>query len=122
MDRPRLRGLLVRRRTVNDTWASPFVVFLLALAAGALLYAWSRRAAPKPAPLGDKAMPYVGGEPAPAQPLQPGYGFFTVALFFTHVHVAALVHATMPTDVLPWGAIGYLGIVGTAVVVLRWET
>lgn len=107
---------------MTDVWASPFVVFALAVAAGYLLYLWSRRIAPRPAPVGDKTMPYVGGEPAPARSLQPGYGFFTVALFFTLVHVAALVLATMPPGALPWGAIGYLGIVGTAVIVLRWET
>ena len=54
-------------------------------------------------------MPYIGGEVATAQVWQPGYQFFYVALFFTVVHVAALVLATSPPDATPLGApSGYL--------------
>ncbi len=101
---------------------SPFVVFGLAVLVGYLMYFWSRRIAPRPVGAGgDKHMPYVGGEPAVAQSFQPGYAFFYVALFFTLVHVGALVLATMPPGILPWGAVGYLGVIFFAVMILRWE-
>ena len=51
----------------------------------------------------------------------PGYQFFYVALFFTVVHVAALVLATAPADAPLWGPLGYLAIMAVAVMVLRWE-
>jgi hypothetical protein len=42
-------------------------------------------------------------------------------LFFTVVHVAALVIALAPADAPLWATLGYLGIVAIAVTVLRWE-
>ena len=107
--------------TVTDLLTSPFVIFGVAIAVGYLLYFWSRTIAPHPTGGGDKRMPYVGGEPAVAQAFQPGYQFFYVALFFTLVHVAALVLATMPAGMLPWASLGYLGVVAAAVMILRWE-
>ncbi len=107
--------------TVTDILTSPFVIFGVAVAIGYLLFLWSRTVAPASTGGVNKQMPYVGGEPAEAQAYQPGYAFFYVALFFTLVHVAALVLATMPSNVLPWGAVGYLGVVFLAVMILRWE-
>jgi NADH:ubiquinone oxidoreductase subunit 3 (subunit A) len=106
---------------MTDLLGSPLVVFALALGAGYLLYAWSRTFAPAPPPTGEKTMPYVGGEPYKAQKLQPSYQFFHVALFFTLLHVAALVLETAPRGFLPWTALAYLGIVAAAVLVLRWQ-
>ncbi|MGD1005098.1 MAG: hypothetical protein ABR887_06700 [Methanoregulaceae archaeon] len=85
------------------------------------MYLWSRTVAPVSPDTANKLMPYVGGEPMETQSFQPGYQFFYVALFFTLVHVAALVLATLPRNVLPWAAIGYLAIIGVAVMILRWE-
>ena len=106
---------------VADVLTSPFVIFGIAIAVGYALYLWSRTVAPASVASENKNMPYVGGEPAVAQNYQPGYQFFYVALFFTLVHVAALVLATMPTGMLPWAALGYLGLVAVAVMILRWE-
>lgn len=107
--------------TVTDILTSPFVLFGIAIAVGYLMYFWSRTIAPASTVTVNKIMPYVGGEAAEAQSYQPGYQFFYVALFFTLVHVAALVLATMPTGMLPWAAIAYLAVVGAAVMILRWE-
>lgn len=107
--------------TVTDVLTSPFVIFGVAVAVGYLMYLWSRTIAPASTVSVNKIMPYVGGEAAEAQSYQPGYQFFYVALFFTLVHVAALVLATMPPHMLPWAAIGYLAVVGVAVMILRWE-
>ncbi len=107
--------------TVTDILTSPFVIFGIAVAVGYVLFLWSRTIAPASVGSVNKNMPYVGGEPAEAQNYQPGYQFFYVALFFTLVHVAALVLATMPTGLLPWASLGYLGVVAVAVMILRWE-
>ncbi len=106
---------------MTDILTSPFVIFGIALAIGYLAYFWSRTVAPASVASPNKIMPYVGGEPFRGQAYQPGYQFFYVALFFTLIHVAALVLATMPTGLLPWAALGYLGVVAVAVVMLRWE-
>jgi NADH-quinone oxidoreductase subunit A len=107
--------------TAETLLSSPFVIFGVAIAIGYLMYFWSRSVAPIFPSTVNKAMPYVGGEPMEAQSFQPGYQFFYVALFFTLVHVAALVLATTPQHALPWAAIAYLVIIGIAVMILRWE-
>lgn len=104
-----------------EVLASPFVVFGLAVLVGYGMYFWSRRVAPASTYSVAKMMPYVGGEPFTGQAYQPGYQFYYVALFFTLIHVAALVLATMPSGVLPWAAVGYLSIVALAVLILRWK-
>ena len=106
---------------VIDLLFSPVSIAVLALAAGYLMYAWSKGIAPPFEPSRNKVMPYVGGEAAEAQVFQPGYAFFYVALFFTVVHVAALVLALAPPDAPLWGTMGYLALVAVAVFILRWE-
>jgi NADH:ubiquinone oxidoreductase subunit 3 (subunit A) len=107
--------------TPSDLPASPVVILVFALATGYLIYLWSRTIAPAFTRSANKAMPYVGGEAVESQSFQPGYQFFYVALFFTVVHVAALVIATAPPDASLWATLGYLAIVAVAVMVLRWE-
>ncbi len=107
--------------TLTDVLTSPFVLFAVAVAVGWLMYAWSRTIAPASTGGVNKQMPYVGGEAAVAQSYQPGYQFFYVALFFTLVHVAALVLATAPTGMLPWAAVGYLAVIAVGILILRWE-
>lgn len=104
-----------------DLLTTPVIIMVLALGACSLIYAWSRTVAPAFTPTVNKTMPYVGGEAAQAQTWQPGYQFFYVALFFTVVHVAALVLATAPPDAPLWGPLGYLALMAIAVMVLRWE-
>ncbi|HEY5605147.1 MAG TPA: hypothetical protein VIL45_01355 [Thermoplasmata archaeon] len=104
-----------------DVLASPFAIFAGMLAAGWLIYVWSGRVAPPFRPTGGKAKAYTGGEDIPGQAYQPGYQFFHVALFFTLMHVAAIVVATAPRNVVPWASFAYLGVVALAVVVLRWS-
>jgi NADH:ubiquinone oxidoreductase subunit 3 (subunit A) len=104
-----------------DLLTNPVITIACALGIGCLIYAWSRTIAPAFIPSVNKTMPYVGGEAAQAQVFLPGYQFFYVALFFTVVHVAALVLATAPADAPLWGPLGYLAIMAVAVMVLRWE-
>jgi NADH:ubiquinone oxidoreductase subunit 3 (subunit A) len=105
----------------GDLLISPVIIMVFALAIGYLLYAWSRTVAPPFIPSVNKTMPYVGGEVAEAQVWQPGYQFFYVALFFTIVHVAALVLVMAPLNAPLWATISYLAIMAIAVTVLRWE-
>ena len=100
---------------------TPVTMILFALATGYLMYAWSRSVAPPFIRSTGKTMPYVGGEAIEAQAYQPGYQFFYVALFFTVVHVAALIIALAPADAPLWATVGYLGFIVIAVTVLRWE-
>jgi len=104
-----------------DLLTSPVIIMACALLTGYLIYSWSRSIAPAFIRSGNKTMPYVGGEIGEAQGWQPGYQFYYVALFFTIVHVAALVLATAPPDAPLWGPLGYLAIMAVAVLVLRWE-
>ncbi|HXW98474.1 MAG TPA: hypothetical protein VEI51_01970 [Methanomicrobiales archaeon] len=106
---------------IADLLLSPFVIYLVALGAGGLVYLWARGIAPRPADVGDKRMPYVGGEAWEAQTYQPSYQFFYVAIFFTLAHVAALVIATAPPSASLLATVGYLAIIAVAVMVLRWE-
>lgn len=107
--------------TPVEILASPFAVMILALLVGYLLYAWARGIAPPFTPYGDRTMPYVGGEACEAQAYRPGYDFFYVALFFTVVHVAALIIAVTPTGAALAVTLGYLLVIALAVTVLRWE-
>ncbi len=104
-----------------DILGSPFVWFAVMVLAGWLLYLWSFRVAPPFRPEGSKTKAYTGGEALPGQAYQPGYQFFHVALFFTIMHVAAIVAATAPRGVVPWAAVGYLAIISLSILVLRWN-
>jgi NADH:ubiquinone oxidoreductase subunit 3 (subunit A) len=105
----------------TGVFSSPFVIFAVALAIGYLMYFWSRKVAPVSPDTLNKTMPYVGGESVEAQSFQPEYHFFYVALFFTLVHIAALILATAPPYTQPWAAIGYLAIIAVSIMILRWE-
>ena len=77
--------------------------------------------APPFTPSANKIMPYVGGEPVKAQVIQPGYLFFYVALFFTVVHVAAMVIAIAPAGTPLALTLGYLALMVVGITILRWE-
>ena len=100
---------------------SPIVIMAFALLIGILIYAWSRTVSPPFTPSPGKTMSYVGGEAMESQSFRPGYQFFYVALFFTVVHVAALVIAIAPQGAPLWGTLGYLAIIAVAIAVMRWE-
>src|SRR5512136_2827834 len=93
---------------------SPPVAFLLFLAIFFLFYFLIGRVAPKVANVGGKLKSYACGEDVPGQKVQFGYRlFFFIALFFTMMHVAALVIATIPK-----GPLGYFGVFYLAMIFL----
>ena len=104
-----------------DVLTSPLLWFAAMVAGGWLLYLWASRVAPPFQATGRKAKAYTGGEDIPGQVYRPGYQFFHVALFFTIMHVAAIVVATAPQGLIPWVAGVYLGVIALSVAVLRWS-
>jgi hypothetical protein len=81
-----------------------FAVFSLAVYA---IYRLGDVLAPKLKGGGGKLDQYVCGENIPGQKWQMGYRlFFYAALFFTMMHVAALVIATIPGGSLAYALLG----------------
>jgi NADH:ubiquinone oxidoreductase subunit 3 (subunit A) len=94
---------------------SPPIVFLIAFAVGLLLYWLGRAMAPKTNMTQAKGTPYACGEDAPMQKAQISYKmFFSLAIFFTVMHVAALVVTTLPAG----GSSMMLGIIYLAIIIL----
>ncbi len=75
--------------------------------------------APKLTNTGGKLTSYACGEDMPGTKIQFGYRlFFFVALFFTIMHVAALVIATVPAGKIALFAVLYLAVVFLSVLAL----
>ena len=88
---------------------SPPVAFFVFLAAAFGLYALGRGMAPKLTRVGGKLATYACGEDIPGVKVQFGYRlFFFIALFFTIMHVAVLVIATVPDGTIAFFALFYL--------------
>jgi NADH-quinone oxidoreductase subunit A len=102
-----------------DFLISPPVAFVLFLAVAWLLVVLGRRMAPKLNKVGGKLTSYACGEDMPGAKIQFGYRlFFFVALFFTIMHVAALVLATVPSGKIALFAIPYLAVIFLSVMAL----
>jgi NADH:ubiquinone oxidoreductase subunit 3 (subunit A) len=108
---------------MTDTWLlfSPFAIFIVALAAAILLYWWGGLLAPPLQPYGHKLEMYTGGEAPRSQEIRPSYSFFHIALFFTVLHVAAVVLVTAPLGSGSLIALIYLAILSIAVAALAWR-
>ncbi len=94
----------------------PMALVVLALLIW-LLLAWSGRLAAKGKPSYGKGEPYACGQDVPTGRIQPSYGFYPVAFFFTIIHVTALMLGTVPKDAVYW-AIPLLLIVAAAIAIL----
>ena len=95
------------------------VAFLLFTGIAALIYLLGKRMAPKPNKAGGKLTSYACGEDIPGVKIQFGYRlFFFVALFFTIMHVAALMIATVPAGKIVWFAILYLAVIFLSIMAL----
>ncbi len=98
---------------------SPPVAFGLFLVLAVLGFAAGKKLAPKSRKTGERCTTYACGEDIPGVKIQFGYRlFFFVALFFTIMHVAALVIATVPTGKIVFFALFYLAIVFLCVMAL----
>jgi len=98
---------------------SPPIAFLIFIGVGQLLYLLGRAMAPRTNMTDAKAAPYACGEDVPMGKAQISYKlFFSLAIFFTVMHVAALVVATLPTGPIAWLGIVYLVIIMLSVFAL----
>jgi len=98
---------------------SPPIAFFVFLAAAFGLYALGRGMAPKLNKAGGKLTTYACGEDIPGVKIQFGYRlFFLFALFFTMMHVAVLVIATVPSGKIIFFALFYLVMIALSVTAL----
>lgn len=102
-----------------EIFLSPPLAFLVFLAIFYLLYFLAGRLAPKVNAVGGKLKTYACGEDIPGAKLQFGYRlFFFIALFFTMMHVAALVVATLPDGPIAYFGLFYLGMIFLSIAAL----
>ncbi len=102
-----------------DILISPPIAFVLFLAFAYLIILLGRRMAPKMNKVGGKLTSYACGEDMPGTKIQFGYRmFFFVALFFTIMHVAALVLATVPSGKIVLFAALYLAVIFLSIMAL----
>ena len=98
---------------------SPPIAFFVFLAAAFGLYALGRGMAPKLNKAGGKLTTDACGEDIPGVKIQFGYRlFFLFALFFTMMHVAVLVIATVPSGKIIFFALFYLVMIALSVTAL----
>jgi NADH:ubiquinone oxidoreductase subunit 3 (subunit A) len=94
--------------------AFPPVAFIVFFTIGSLIYLSGTRLAAKGKKSGGKKTQYACGEDVPAQRVQPDYSaFFPFALFFSIIHVTALIMATLPAGNI--ALIGILYLAGVAI-------
>ena len=95
------------------------VAFVLFLAIAGLVYLLGKRMAPKLNRVGGKLTTYACGEDIPGVKIQFGYRlFFFIALFFTIMHVATLMIATVPGGKIAWFAVLYLAVIFLSIIAL----
>jgi len=95
------------------------VAFVLFLAIAGLVYLLGKRMAPKLNRAGGKLTTYACGEDIPGVKIQFGYRlFFFIALFFTIMHVATLMIATVPGGKIVWFAVLYLAVIFLSIMAL----
>lgn len=98
---------------------SPPVAFLIILMLCYLLYLAAAALAPKLKNTGGKLKSYACGEDMPGKKIQFGYEtFFLFAIFFTMMHVAALVIATIPSGMIVFFGVFYLFMIFISVLAL----
>jgi hypothetical protein len=98
---------------------SPPIAFFFFLGTAFALYGLGKKMAPKLTKVGGKLTTYACGENIPGVKIQFGYRlFFFVALFFTMMHVAALVIATVPPGKIVYFAVFYLAMIFLSVMAL----
>jgi NADH-quinone oxidoreductase subunit A len=98
---------------------SPPVAFVLFLLFAFLIYLLGKRMAPRLKKVGGKLTTYACGEDIPGAKVQFGYRlFFFIALFFTIMHVATLMIATVPSGKLAIFAVLYLAVIFLSIMAL----
>ena len=108
----------MNRMNVAEFILFPPVAFVIFLTVGVLIEICGSSLAAKGKTSGGKKTQYACGEDVPAQRVQPDYSdFFPFALFFSIIHVTALIMATLPS-----GNIALMGILYLAGVAISLYT
>ena len=97
---------------------APPIAFIIFLIVVYLIYKGGGVLALRKKVEGKKLDTYACGEDIPSGKVQHAYQFFRIAFFFTILHVAALVIATVPSGSAALLGIIYLVIAIVAVVIL----
>ncbi len=106
-------------KNLMEILLAPPLAFLVFLAIFYIVYFLAGRMAPKANSIGGKLKSYACGEDFPGSKLQFGYRlFFFIALFFTMMHVSALVVATLPSGPIAYFGLFYLGMIFLSVATL----
>ena len=106
-------------KNLMEILLSPPLALLVFVAVFTVFYFLAGRLAPKVNPAGGKLKSYACGEDIPGSKVQFGYRlFFFIALFFTMMHVAALVVATLPSGPIAYFGLFYLGMIFLSVAAL----
>jgi NADH-quinone oxidoreductase subunit A len=102
-----------------DILLTPLLAFAVFLLIALFIYWLGGRLAPKLRKAGGKLTTYACGEDLPGIKVQWGYRlFFFIALFFTMMHVASLVVATIPSGPIVFFGIFYLAMIFLSVLAL----
>lgn len=102
-----------------DLLLSPPIAFIIFLVIFYIIYLLGNLMAPKLKKTPGKVASYACGEDIPGTKVQFGYRlFFYVALFFTMMHVAVLVVATVPAGSIAIFSITYLIMIFLSVMAL----
>jgi len=103
---------------MNNILLSPPIAFLFFLALSFGISQFSKLLAAKGKASAGKQKAYACGESTYITKVQPDYTqFFPFAIFFTLMHVVALIVTTVPSGI-PFVAVLYLGVAGLAIVIL----
>ena len=103
---------------MGDVLLYPPIVFLIFIIIWYLVYRLGTAAGPKPSAQEGKLSTYACGEDIPGRKLQYSYHLFHFAFFFTILHVAALIIATVAGGGIALLGILFLIIALIAVVIL----
>ena len=102
-----------------DILLTPVLAFVIFLLLALFIYWIGGRLAPKLRKVGGKLTTYACGEDLPGIKIQWGYRlFFFIALFFTIMHVASLVVATIPSGPIVFFGIFYIAMIFLSVLAL----
>ena len=102
-----------------DILLTPVLAFVIFLLLSLFIYWIGGRLAPKLRKVGGKLTSYACGEDMAGVKVQWGFRlFFFIALFFTIMHVASLVVATLPGGPIVFFGIFYLAMIFLSVLAL----
>lgn len=91
----------------------PPIAFIILSVVGYLVYRLGRILGPKASFEEGKISTYACGEDIPGKKIQHAFQLFHIAFFFTVLHIAALMIATVPS-----GGIALLGVIYLIIVLI----